>query len=106
MMACWMHIAELKAAGWIGVNGETVRSLAVKPAEPLPNLPNPVSMMGTAVRQPVRLDPDEADQPHRNVDAADKLADLSRRLDSAWLVGFKPVVPELSGAKGLRKVEP
>jgi hypothetical protein len=28
------HMAELKAAGWIGVNGDQVRSLAVEPTEP------------------------------------------------------------------------
>lgn len=76
----------------------------------LPNLPNPVSIDGfggTAVRQPVRLDPDEADRLHRIVGQAGKLADLSERLDQfAWLAEFKPVVPELAGTKGLRQVKP
>jgi hypothetical protein len=171
------YIGELKAAGWIGVNGDTVRNLVAEPlpnraepapddreakparsggfpapnpaksaeprkqgAEPLPNpgvpnppnpaepmpnfcrtsaepssgtlpnLPNPVSIDGfggTAVRQSVRQAFKEADQLRQILESANQLADLSERLAQfKWLERFNPVVPDVSGARLLEKVEP
>jgi hypothetical protein len=68
------YIAELKAAGWIGVNGETVRSLVVAPAEPVPNPAEPTP--NRAASNPVpSAEPSAQEPPNHGGGSAEPVAE-------------------------------